>query len=298
MTEEYAEPWQDFIQRFLLEDLDIHGAHVRLTESWQRMRARRNYPQAVMECVGEMAAVTVLIGDKMKEPGKLSFQLRGNGKVPMIIVDCTDQLNVRGYASVEGDIGAEDDLNELLGDGRLLMTLDLAKAAQPFQSFVPIEGDTLAKVFEHYIAQSEQQAACLILSASETSASGLLLQKLPGADARDLDGWSRVTQLAQTVRDDELQTLDSPSLLTRLFHEETVRIFEPRVVTHHFPPDPDKVRAVLKNLGRIEVERIIAEQGKVVVDDDLSNNRYEFSAEEALALFAEESVITKPPTLH
>src|SRR3954462_2118418 len=107
MTKEYAvsaiaaSP-QDFIQRFLLDDLDIHGAHVRLTESWQRMRARRNYPQAVMQCVGEMAAVTVLVGERMKEAGKLSFQLRGNGKVPMIVVDCTDQLNVRGYASVEG----------------------------------------------------------------------------------------------------------------------------------------------------------------------------------------------------
>ncbi|MEC5387635.1 Hsp33 family molecular chaperone HslO [Uliginosibacterium sp. H3] len=287
---------QDFIQRFLLDELDIHGAHVRLTESWQRMRARRNYPRAVTQCVGEMAAVTVLIGERMKEAGKLSFQLRGNGKVPMIVVDCTDQLNVRGYASVEGDIGAEDGLHALLGDGRLVMTLDLAGSNQPFQSFVPIEGNSLAAVFEHYIAQSEQQAACLILSANETSASGLLLQKLPGADARDLDGWSRVMQLAQTLRDDELQTLDTETLLTRLFHEETVRIFEPRPVTHHFPPDPDKVRAMLKNLGREEVERIIAEQGKIVVDDDLSNNRYEFSAEEGLALFAEEARI--PPTLH
>jgi len=263
------------------------------------MLARRNYPQAVMQYVGEMAAVTVLIGDKLKETGKLSFQLRGNGKVPMIVVDCTDQLNVRGYASVEEEISAEDGLRELLGDGRLLMTLDLASAPQPFQSFVPIEGDTFAKVFEHYIAQSEQQAACLILSANATSASGLLLQKLPGADARDLDGWSRVMQLAQTVRDEELQQLDTPALLTRLFHEEIVRIFEPRKVTHNFPPDPEKIRALLRNLGRAEVEQIVAKQGRVVVDDDLSNNRYEFTAEEALMLFDEDTDDnTRPSILH
>jgi molecular chaperone Hsp33 len=297
MTNQYSATPQDFIQRFLLENLDIHGAHVRLNESWQRMRARRDYPQSVMQYVGEMAAVTVLIGDRIKEAGKLSFQLRGNGKVPMMVVDCTNQLNVRGYASIDGNITAADGMHELLGDGRLLMTLDLVSAAQPFQSFVPIEGETLAKVFEHYIAQSEQQAACLILSANETSASGFLLQKLPGADARDLDGWSRITQLAQTIRHEELQQLDTPTLLTRLFHEETVRVFEPRAVTHDFPPDPDKIRTMLRNLGRDEIERIVAEQGSVVVNDDLSNNRYEFTADEALALFDEPST-RNPSSLH
>lgn len=292
-------PPTDFVQRFLLEELDIHGAHVRLNESWQRMRANRAYPQRVMQSVGEMAAVTALIGAKLKEAGKLSFQLRGNGKVPMMIVDCTDQLNVRGYASVEEDVTHTDELRDLLGDGRLLMTLDLNSAAQPFQSFVPIEGDSLAKVFEHYIAQSEQQAACLILSADETSAAGLLLQKLPGADTRDVDGWSRITQLAQTVRGEELRELDTATLLTRLFHEETVRVFEPRTVTHNFPPDPDKVRGMLRSLGRAEVERIVSEQDQVIVDDDLSNNRYVFTAEEAMAIFSEDNAIPKAgPTLH
>jgi molecular chaperone Hsp33 len=216
----------------------------------------------------------------------------------MIVVDCTDQLNVRGYASVEEEINATDGLIDLLGDGRLVMTLDLAGAAQPFQSFVPIEGDTLAEIFEHYIAQSEQQSACLILHASATSASGLLLQKLPGADERDVDGWSRVQQLARTLRDHELQELDTPTLLTRLFNEEAVRIFEPRVVTHDFPPDPEKIRAMLRNLGRAEIERIIAEQGKVVVDDDLSNNRYEFTAEDSLGIFNDQLPDISPPTLH
>ncbi|MDB5801595.1 MAG: molecular chaperone Hsp33 [Rhodocyclales bacterium] len=276
---------EDCVQRFLLEELDIHGAHVRLTTSWQRMRARRPYADSVTRCVGEMAAVTALIADKLKEAGKLSFQLRGNGKVPMIVVDCTDQLNIRGYASVETEVAPEDGLPELLGDGRLLMTLEIASAAQPFQSFVPIEGNTLAEIFEHYIAQSEQQAACLILTANEQCAAGLFLQKLPVADLQDIDGWSRTTQLARTVRDDELRELDTPALLTRLFHEETVRVFEPRAVTHDFPPDPEKIRAMLRSLGRVEIERIIAEHGEIVVDDDLSNNHYRFTAQEALAIF-------------
>ena len=277
---------QDFIQRFLLDDLDIHGAHVRLGASWQRMRANRNYSGLVMQCVGEMAAVTSLIADRLKESGRVSFQLRGNTKGTMLIVDCTDQLNVRGYASA-AEVETDQGETALLGDGSLVITLDLASAAQPFQSIVPVEGDTLAKVFEHFITMSEQQSACLILYANEEHASGLLLQKLPGADERDVDGWSRVMQLASTVTDTELHELHTPELLTRLFHEETVRVFEARPVTHNFPPDPEKIRAMLRSLGREEIEHIISEHGIVIVDDDLSNNRYTFTAEEARAIFSE-----------
>jgi molecular chaperone Hsp33 len=286
----------DCIQRFLLEQLDIHGTHVRMTSSWKRLHASRAYPESVMRGVGEMTAVTALLADKLKEVGKLSFQLRGDGKVPMIVVDCTDQLNIRGYASVEGEVRKDDGLAELLGNGHLVMTLEMASAAQPFQSFVPIEGETLAQVFEHYIAQSEQQAACLILTADAQCAAGFFLQKLPTTDARDADGWTRVTQLARTLRNEELRELDASALLTRLFHEETVRIFEPRAVTHDFPPEPEKIRAMLRSLGRAEIERIVAEQGRVVVDDDLSNNRYEFTAEEALAIFADPASVSGPPT--
>ena len=125
---------------------------------------------------------------------------------------------------------------------------------------------------------------------------GLFLQKLPTTDLRDADGWTRITQLARTLRDEELRELDASALLTRLFHEESVRIFEPRAVTHDFPPEPEKIRAMLHSLGRAEIERIVAEQGRVVVDDDLSNNRYEFTAEEALAIFAEPAVVSVPPT--
>ncbi|MDB5888414.1 MAG: molecular chaperone Hsp33 [Rhodocyclales bacterium] len=289
---------EDHIQRFLLDELDIHGAHVRLTDSWQGMYANRIYPESIIRHLGEIAAVTAVLADKLKGTGKLSFQLRGDGKVPMMIVDCTDQLNIRGYASVTGEIRKEDGLAELLGHGRLMMTLELADAAQPFQSFVPIEGETLAQVFEHYIAHSEQQTSCLILTANAQCAAGLFLQKLPTTDLRDADGWSRITQLARTLRDEELRELSSTDLLTRLFHEEIVRIFEPRAVTHDFPPDPEKIRAMLRSLGRVEIERIIAEQGVLVVDDDLSNNRYEFTAAEALAIFADQAAVSVPPHLH
>jgi molecular chaperone Hsp33 len=106
----------------------------------------------------------------------------------------------------------------------------------------------------------------------------LFVQKLPGADAKDLDGWSRVQQLAHTVREDELLGLDAEQILRRLFAEEDIRLFEARPVTHDWPADPDKIAEMLRALGEDEVRAVLAEHGEVVVHDDLSNHTYRFDA--------------------
>jgi molecular chaperone Hsp33 len=49
----------------------------------------------------------------------------------------------------------------------------------------------------------------------------------------------------------------------------------------------DKVRDMLRSLGQPEVESILKEHGAVVINDDLSNLEYRFSAEDIAALFAQ-----------
>ena len=158
-----------------------------------------------------------------------------------------------------------------------MLTLQTAKGS-PYQSFVPLEGDTLAAIFEHYLAQSEQQPARLFLMANETHACGLFLQKLPGADLRDLDGWNRIEALASTVHDDEL-TLPPAELIARLFSEESVRLFDRRAVTWHCPRDEEKVRTMLLSLGRAEVESMLADAEEIAVEDEICGHEYRFSAE-------------------
>jgi redox-regulated HSP33 family molecular chaperone len=54
----------------------------------------------------------------------------------------------------------------LLGDGQLLLSLDAASMRQPYQSFVPMQGDSVAAIFEHYLTLSEQQPTRLLLAAN------------------------------------------------------------------------------------------------------------------------------------
>ena len=282
-----------FVHRFLFEALDIRGAFVQLNDAWRAMAAGRHYPEPILHILGEMAAVTSIMGGNLKQPGRLTFQIQGHGPLSLLVVDCTETLNIRGYAKVDG-VGAATALPELVGDGRLLLTYEAIDQPQPYQSFVPLEGDSIAAVFEHYLALSEQQPAALFLACHADSAAGLFLQKLPDADHKDPDGWARVTQLAATAKAEELLGLDTETLLTRLFHEESIRLFEPRAVTHHWPMDPAKIESMLRSLGRDEVDAILAEHGVVEIHDDLSNHTYRYGPDDVEALFS----TPVPPTRH
>ncbi len=279
-----------YVQRFLLEELDIRGAVVHLTDVWQAMQADRNYAPAVARLLGEMSAVSSVIAGNLKQPARLTFQITGHGPVSLLVVDCSQSLNLRGYAKAEG-MPQGGTLADLVGDGRLQLSLDVEGLDQPYQSLVPLEGASIAECFEHYLVQSEQQPAGLWLASDAHAAAALFVQKLPGADLKDIDGWSRVQQLAQTVRADELLGLTAEALLGRLFAEESVRVFEPRAVTHDWPADPEKIANMLRALGEDEVRTLLAEHGEVVVHDDLSNHTYHFDAADVDALF-------RPPTLH
>ncbi len=279
---------EDFICRFLFPDLDIRGAFVRLGAAWRQMQEGRDYPPPVAELLGEMTAVSVLIGGNLKQPGRLGFQLTGQGPIRMLLIDCTHELDLRGMARFEPEALPEGaDARQLLGlsgEGRLLLTLETLGLREPYRSMVPIEGKTVAAVFEHYLERSEQQPAWLSLFADTHYAAGLFLQRLPGA-AVDSDDWARVTQLAATVRAAELFSWSAEQLLTRVFSEEDKQLFAPRTVRYHCPEDWEKARDILRSLGREEVAAILEEAGEVVIKDEIGNHRYRFTAGEALALF-------------
>ncbi|GAB2881342.1 Hsp33 family molecular chaperone HslO [Uliginosibacterium flavum] len=281
------------VTRFLLENLDIRGAIVQLDSVWQAISARRKDPATVTAVLGEMCAVSAIIGANLKQAARLTFQLTGQGPVSLLVIDCSESLNLRGYARHTLEEASTAPLSSLFADGQMLMSLEMPEARQPYQSHVPVEGESIAEIFQHYLSQSEQQPASLFLAANGEHAVGLFLQKLPGADLKDADGWNRAAHLASTIKREELFELDAFEVLDRLFGEETVRVYEPRIVSHDFPPDRDKIATMLRGLGSAEIEHILAEHGEVLINDELSNHEYHFSVEEARALFGPEG-----PTVH
>jgi len=276
----------DYVQRFLFENLDIRGRLVCLTGAWQRILDGRGYPKDIAALLGHTTALNVLLGANQKGSGRVTLQVQGSGPVKLLVADCTAELRIRGMASYEKDFEGFASERNLLGDGRLAVTLEDVRSGQFYQSLVPLEGETLEEIFEHYLSQSEQTTAFLRLKADGGALCGLLLEKLPQADARDPDGWKRVTHLASTLTLDETRDVQPYDLLTRVFPEELMRVFRLYAVEYHCPYDESKVKEMLRGLGREEVEAILAEQGEVVIRNEMCNHEYRFDARAIAELFA------------
>jgi molecular chaperone Hsp33 len=270
----------DYVQRFLFEDLEIRGRLVCLTRAWQRMAADRGYPADILRLLGETTALGVLLGANQKGRNRLTLQVQGEGRVRLLVADCTAELKIRGMAHYDEKPGSP------FAGGRLAVTLEDAASGQLYQSLVPLEGDTLPEIFEHYLAQSEQAEARLWLFADARAVCGLLLEKLPGADQRDADGWNRVRRLAATLTLRETIDAQPYDLLTRLFPEELLRVFRLYPVAYYCPYDVEKVKDVLRALGREELAGILAEKGEVVIRNEMCNHEYRFGAGEIAQLFA------------
>ncbi len=301
----------DRFVRFHFPELSIRGAWVHLDDTYRALIAGRNYPAAVSRMLGEMATVTALMAGQLKHPGRLTFQMRDPGPISLLVMDCTDKLGLRGTAQWDAAFSAPlqnpdfQCLNTHANDddnaSRLMMTLDAHQFSTPWQSFVPLVGQSLADAFSHYLAQSEQQPTLLYLAADETRAAALFLQAMPGADEADTDGWNRLTHLFGTLTDRELLQLDPAQLLTTLFPEELISLAPGQTLHHAGERDWTKVRNMLRGLGRDEVDAILREHGAVVIHDELSNQEYRFTPEEALAVFSEATAEEHPrqgQTLH
>jgi molecular chaperone Hsp33 len=276
----------DYVQRFLFENLDIRGRLVCLTGAWQRMLDGRGYPEDIVSLLGHTTALNTLLGANQKGAGRVTLQVQGTGPVKLLVADCSAELRIRGMAHYESDDIAGDNERQLIGEGRLSVTLEDVKSGKFYQSLVPLEGETLEQIFSHYLSQSEQIPAYLRLFADQAALAGLLLEKLPGADSRDPDGWNRVIHFANTLTLEETRDAQPYDLLTKVFPEELMRVFRLHAVEYHCPYDEGKVKDMLKGLGRQEVESILAERGEVVIRNEMCNHEYRFDAEAIARLFA------------
>lgn len=285
----------DTVHRFILDDLDIRGALVQLGPAWESMHKTRGYATPVRNLLGELAAITTLIGCDIKSPSRLTFQLQGLGPISLLVMDCDEQLRLRGMARSQLSDQAtsattDTSLGYLLGDGQLGMSVqDTTENAssKSYQSVVPLKGDTLASTFEYYMLQSAQKPTRIWLAASDDSACGLFLQKLPNADILDPDGWNRIEKLASTIRPEELR-LPPTTLLTRLFGGEKVMLLYPRPVIWHCPRNEERVRNMLLAMGRDEVEAILADAEGISVADEICGHEYRFGPELLDELFPPE----------
>ncbi|GGX85883.1 Hsp33 family molecular chaperone HslO [Massilia dura] len=298
---------QDTLQKFIFDNAAVRGELVDISATWREIQARHGYPLAVKRLLGQMVSAAALLSANLKFNGSIVMQIHGDGPVRLLVVECDSELRLRATAKLVDDTPIADDagLTALLnqtGRGRFVITLDPAEkmpGQQPYQGVVPLDGDDVATVIEHYMLRSEQLDTQLWLAANDEVARGLLLQKLPlhggKAEANPvspeeaLETWNRAVMLGRTLKEEELLSTEIDVLQKRLFWEETIRVFDPVHPSFHCSCTRDKVGNMLKMLGQAEVEEALADQGKLGINCDFCGKHYEYDAVDCAQLFASDA---------
>lgn len=289
----------DIIQHFIFENTDIRGEIITLEEAYQQVRANNAaaeeaVPEAVLRLLGEFMAAVALLSGTLKFEGLLTLQARGEGTMPMIMAEASYQKGLRAAVQVN-DAAAIEALEEislaqLLGNNGLLAILIQPDKGERYQGIVPLSKNNLAACLEDYFAQSEQLGTRFWLAADEQRATGLMVQELPQqlADAQsNAEHWQTITALAETIKDEELLSLDQHTILYRLFNEEEVRLFDPQEVRFQCSCSEERCVSTIISIGQAEAAEILSEQDLITMDCHFCGKKYQFGPQQVDKIFAE-----------
>ncbi|MDF1763178.1 MAG: Hsp33 family molecular chaperone HslO [Oleibacter sp.] len=278
----------DTLQRFSFDHTDIRGEVTHLHLSFQEILKRHTYPKVVARALGELLAATSLLSANLKFPGRLTLQIRLTGSITLLQAETDEQGQLRAIARYADDV---DETALSVTDGQMIITIE-PDDGQKYQGITAIEGGNIAAAMEEYFTQSEQLDSRFWLVCDGEQASGLMLQKLPSSHAKseDPDAWDRISHLGSTVRDDELLHLDNETLLHRLYHEESLRLYPSSSVRFFCTCSKDRIGNALHQLGYDELTNIVAEQGKIAVTCEFCQQSYAFDQVQIDELFPEKSL--------
>jgi molecular chaperone Hsp33 len=274
---------KDSLQRFIFENEPVRGEYVKLDDSLQTILGQHDYPPAVRRLLGEGLCAAALLSAIIKFKGRLTVQFRGKGKLRLLLAQCNDQYQLRGLIKCDGDLSYEE-LMAAFQDGVLMIMLDSGIKGQRYQGVVQWQGNSLAESIQGYFRDSEQLATKIWLNGSDQSAVGYLLQVIPltEEDARGIESeiimpsWQRILRLTAAADMTQLLNMEYPDLLTHIYPEETIRIFDASPVTFHCGCTRKRGEDAILLLGKEEAEEELKDKQSIVVTCDFCNKEYIF----------------------
>ena len=286
----------DLRQRFYIEDSPIRGEVVHLEEALQTILAQRDYAPAIQILLGEMLSATALLASTLKIKGRISLQIQASGALQWAMAECNHLGEVRALADYESDPifeHAEDSSTvfKTLVSPVLFINIE-PEFGERYQGIVPLDKPDLASCLMQYYDLSAQLPTRISLASNGQRSGGLLIQLLPRNNEEeqkivDEDLWPRMTMLTSTLKKDELTDLPATEILYRLYNEEEVRLPDAEQLKFSCTCSKERCETALEQIGVNAVRETLEHQNPIEMDCQFCNTRYQFTAEEALALFGE-----------
>ncbi|MCI5061289.1 MAG: Hsp33 family molecular chaperone HslO [Alphaproteobacteria bacterium] len=296
------------IRPFQLEVSSLRGRIVRFDSVLDEILTPHEYPKAVNQLLAETITLCALLSSMLKFDGVFTLQAQGDGPISMLVADVTSKGGIRGCASFDEerlkattkqlaafssdlDEASDNDLAQLLGKGHIAFTVEQEGMTERYQGIVELKGNSLVECVQYYFTQSEQIDTGIMLAVGQRQgvwrSAGLMLQHMPeeGGDNApsqesnlNEDDWRRAMILMQSCTEEELldPALNAHTILTRLFHEEGVRVFDPIPLIPFCKCSDSKVENVLMMMAKDDRDDV-ADEGMIDIKCEFCGKSYNMS---------------------
>ena len=275
----------DSVQKFLIENHDVRGVIVHLTDSYQTILKQHDYPLPIQKLLGEVLVASALLVETIKLNGRMTIQFQSEGVIQLLVAQINSDGHLRGLA--QWDRSADESaLMNGFGKGELVITIFQKGFERPMQGIVSLENRTISEALSFYFLQSEQLPTTFSLAVTEKYAVGMLLQLMPEENnANRKESWDIISKRVANINAAEIFYDNNASFLSYYFPEDEVRLFDARELTFVCGCTTDKMANAIFTLGEAEANSLLKEKAEIVVTCEYCNHNFAFDRDKVEALF-------------
>lgn len=287
---------ENLIIPFQLESSHVRGRIVRLSSALDDILAAHHYPAPIQKWVAEVTVLSALLSSMLKYEGIFTLQVQSEGAVRMLVSDVTSNGDLRACATFDNNIFQSGEAVQgtvSMDKGYMAFTVDQGEHTERYQGIVELKQEGLLESVQNYFSQSEQIATGIVMSVGIVEGgwkgSAIMLQKMPDETSEynkdtvpsdEEDDWRRAMILLGSVKEEEMLSndLQAQDILYRLFHEEGVRVYEPKTLHKNCRCSKDRVHAVLSGMPKEDLADM-AENGTIHMTCEFCSKTYDFTLE-------------------
>ncbi len=185
--------------------------------------------------------------------------------VQLLVVEATSEQTLRATAKWDGEL-ENGNVTELLGAGRFVISIVPSNGKQSYQGIVTSKAKASRRSSSTTWQNPNSSRPGYGSLRTRSRRRGCCCRNCRRRQARMPTRGIARPAWGETIKPEELLALPAPEIIRRLYHQEDVRVFEPRPVAFRCSCSHERVTSMLRMLGHEEVRSIIEERGNVEVD--------------------------------
>lgn len=268
---------------------DLRWAVVDLAQPLEEARQRLDLSPLASVALGRaMAATALVFRFTTKSPGRLLFEVRGDGPLGKVLAEIDADGHMRGLVG-DGRLATPDDgrldLGPAVGKGLLQVTRESERGN--YQSQVELVNGEIGTDLVHFLEQSQQIRSAAVLGVLPRShgivaAGGLLVEAFPGVPEHVLASLeTNIAALGGEVSP-ILEAHGVDGLLDALFGEFDRQELERYPLIYRCRCSAEKLRESLASLTGEELMSACDEQGKCRAECAFCGTIYVFEGHELM----------------